>query len=695
MYETKLIDPRVTRFRARARAALRGSLCALCCWMPFAVAGEAGLGEPVTPRSVTVPEEQLAPSPDAGGVTVPEGEPLPSGPITPSQPIDDPSIQLEDKPGADSKKAPGPAVPRALGSPLVNVPGMSPNVNPPDTVGDVGPNHYIQMVNVTDFQIFNKAGVSLLGPADFGLLFPVGTNCRSNTGDPIVVYDHLADRWLLSQFAFPNHMCIAISQTPDPVAGTWFTYEFDVGVFPDYPKFGVWPNAYYMSSYEFPNLGVYAFDRTNMLAGAAAGFVKQTLPVLAGAPGVRDTRILPADLDGPAPPVGTPGIFVRTVDDLQDLANPTDRIEVYTATPVFAAPTSLTFTLVNTLAPAAFQIMVCNRNGQGVRDCIPQPGQVDTLDALSNRPMMQLKFRRFHAHWSMVFNQTIDVGGSIAATALEVAGIRWYELRKTTGNWFIHQQGTYAPQPAGATESQLLHRWMGSAAMDKSGNIAIGYSVTNSDAVSPVFAGIRYTGRHVFDLLGQLPAGEQTILAGVNAQGNANASVEPQRWGDYSALSVDPTDDCTFWYTNHVAGAGGTGARPTRIASFKFSNCGVPVLCGRATANIVGSNSSESIAGTQGRDIIQAFGGNDIVSGLGGNDVICGGKGNDKLTGGKGSDTLRGGKGNDKLRGGKGKDRLFGESGNDAMSGGTGTDLCDGGTGIDTASTCEFTNSVP
>ncbi len=682
MCVAKLTYPRVTCFRARARAALRGALCALCCWMPFAMAaGEAGLGEPVTPKSVTVPPEQLVPSPDAGGVTVPEGEPLPSGPIPPTQPIDDPKLQLEDKPGAGAKKAVGPAVTRLLGNPLVNVPGMSPNVNPPDTVGDVGPNHYIQMVNVTDFQIFNKAGVSLLGPADFGLLFPVGTNCHNNKGDPIVVYDHLADRWLLSQFADPNHMCIAISKTPDPVAGTWFTYEFDHGVLPDYPKFGVWRNAYYMSSYEQTtpgvfDLGVYAFDRAKMLSGAAAGFVKQTLPAL-GAPGVRDTRILPADLDGPAPPAATPGIFVRTVDGQQDPANPTDRIEVYTAAPVFTAPTSLTFSLVKTLAPAAFQIMLCNRNGAGVRDCIPQPGEVDTIDALSNRPMMQLKFRRFHAHWSMVFNQTIDVGGSIAATALEVAGVRWYELRKTTGNWFIRQQGTFAPQPAGATEPQLLHRWMGSAAMDKSGNIAIGYSVTNSNAASPVYAGIRYTGRHVFDLLGKLPAGEKTILAGANAQGNGNATVGPQRWGDYSALSVDPKDDCTFWYTTHVAGAGGTGARPTRIASFRFSNCGVPVKCGRATANIVGSNSSESITGTKGPDIIQAFGGNDRVSGLGGNDVICGGKGNDKLSGGAG------------------KDGLFGESGNDGLSGGAGTDLCDGGTGTDTASTCEIINSVP
>jgi hypothetical protein len=312
-----------------------------------------------------------------------------------------------------------------------------------------------------------------------------------------------------------------------------------------------------------------------MLLGFAAGFMKTAIPAL-GAPGVRDTRILPADLDGSLPPGGRPpSFFVRTVDGQQDPGNPTDRIEIYEALPDWVQLT-FSFSLVHTLAPAPFQTMLCNRNGSGQRDCIPQPtAATNTLDALSNRPMMQLKYRNFGSFEAMVFNQTIDTSGSIPfvlgfTPTEEVAGIRWYELQKSGGAWAIHQQGTFAPQPLGATaERQLLHRWMGSAAMDKDGNIAIGYSVTNSDPDQPVFPGIRYTGRRFDDSLDLLPQGEQIILNGTNAQTQGLGA----RWGDYSALSVDPVDDCTFWYTTHIAGTGGTGPRPTQIASFSFATC--------------------------------------------------------------------------------------------------------------------------
>ena len=237
---------------------------------------------------------------------------------------------------------------------------------------------------------------------------------------------------------------------------------------------------------------------------------------------------------------------------------------------------TFSFTLVDTLTPAPFQTMLCNRNGGGMRDCIPQPTvAINTVDALSNRPMMQLKYRNFGLFEAMVFNQTIDVSGSIPfvlgfTPADEVAGVRWYELRPEAGNWTLYQQGTFAPQPLDATaENQLLHRWMGSAAMDKAGNIALGYSITNSDPTNPVFPGIRYTGRRFDDPLDLLPQGEQVILDGPNAQTQGLGA----RWGDYSALSVDPVDDCTFWYTTHVAGMGGMGARPTQVASFRFDTC--------------------------------------------------------------------------------------------------------------------------
>ena len=199
----------------------------------------------------------------------------------------------------------------------------------------------------------------------------------------------------------------------------------------------------------------------------------------------------------------------------------------------------------------------------------------NTVDALSDRPMMQLKYRNFGSYEAMVFNQTIDISGSIPGALgftpkKEVAGIRWYELRRSGAHWAIYQQGTFALQPLGATaENQLLHRWMGSAAIDKDGNIALGYSITNGDPNAPVFPGIRYTGRRFDDPLDLLPQGEKVILDGPNAQTEGLGA----RWGDYSALNVDPVDDCTFWYTTHVAGIGGAGPRPTRIGSFKFDTC--------------------------------------------------------------------------------------------------------------------------
>ncbi len=261
-------------------------------------------------------------------VTVPEGEPLPTEPPPPRKPIADPVIQLEEEAGEGDRPRTG-----SLSKPIVSFAGITASANPPDTVGDVGRKHYVQMVNATQFQVWNKKGTALTGPVDFGSLWDDGEICRDNAGDPIVVFDHLANRWLLSQFADPNHMCIAISQTPNPAAGTWFLYTFDTGEFPDYPKFGVWPNGYFMSTFEDDELGVYVFDRSKMLIGAAAGFLKTTIPALEQ-PGVRGTRILPSDLDGP-PPSGKspPNYFVRTVDDQQDPDNPTDRIEVYEAVP--------------------------------------------------------------------------------------------------------------------------------------------------------------------------------------------------------------------------------------------------------------------------------------------------------------------------------------------------------------------------
>ncbi len=474
-----------------------------------------------------------------------------------------------------------------LGDPLGVIDGINGGSNPPDTVMDVGPNHVIQMVNATSYQVFDKHGNSLTTALSFGALFPAASPISANLGDPIVVYDHLADRWVLSQFGrnadtTGGYLGFAISQSPDPVGGIdgianngdeWFTYTYDTTDFPDYPKIGVSQDAYYVTTYESPNLGIYAFDRNMMLAGNAGTFLKTTISDLTPSAGYRDTRILPADLDGVSPPPGTPGFFLRTVDDNQDTSDARDRIEIWSAVPDFVGGT-MTFTLIEDLDAGdglnAFDTMLGNRNGQGIRDMIPQPGTIDTIDSLSNRPMMQLKLRNFGTHLALVVNQTIDQQNLVQAQTGynpvdEVAGLRWYELRSTNNgvDWAIQQQGDFAPQIAGlSADNQILHRWMGSTAFDADGNIAIAYSVTNSDNANPIFPGIRYAARLATDPLGQLSQGEQIIFNGTTFQGNADAFVDPQRWGDYAALSIDPTDDHKFWFSTNVANA------VTKISAF-------------------------------------------------------------------------------------------------------------------------------
>jgi uncharacterized repeat protein (TIGR01451 family) len=563
---------------------------------------------PVTPLKVTVSPATLATPPHS--VTVPEGGPAPTEPPPPSEPIADPTAQVEGAAtvapdGLAPESLEAPEAPGQLSAPsFPPFPGLTSGSAPPDTTGAVGRTHFVQMVNATSFQVWDKKGTAKFGPANFGNMWPAGNNCRRNDGDPIVVYDHLADRWLLSQFAAsgfdasnnpiaPFSMCIAISQTSDPTAGTWFLYTFAGATnfpnFPDYPKFGVWPDGYYMSSYEGGNLGIFVFDRANMLLGNAAAMMRTTISTLTPSAGIRDTRILPADLDGPAPAGGTPNFYVRPVDGQQDTGNATDRLEVYEArTDWNASPSTFNFVLVDTLTPAAFNIMNCNRNSSGVpatalRDCIPLPATpAASVDALSNRPMMQLRYRTFGSSQRLTFNQTINVQGSINAVlgftpTNEVAGIRWYELEKTGANWTIRQQGTYAAQPLGTSaENDLLHRWMGSMAMDKDGNIALGYSITNGDSANPVFPSLRYTGRRFDDLLGFMPQGEQVILNGTTTPtGLAN------RWGDYSQMSVDPVDDCTFWYTGHV------DSGVTEIGSFRFDTCGVDLAIEKAASPAV------------------------------------------------------------------------------------------------------------
>jgi hypothetical protein len=426
--------------------------------------------------------------------------------------------------------------------------------SPPDTIGDVGPNHYIQMVNATKVAIYNKAGTLLTPIFDLGTLF-TGT-CASNDGDPVVLYDEIADRWLLSQFASPSHLCFAISQTSDPL-GSYFTYTFNVGSFPDYFKVGVWPSGYYVSANE-SSYTSYAFNRTKMLAGdITANFVKFT---------GEDNFLLPADVDGPtAPAVPGTGLFYTFKDN--SFHGGSDRIELFELTPDFTTPVNSTFTLINTFPVTAFTYTVC---GFFNFDCIEQPGTTQNVDAVSEWPMHRFPYRNFGDHEALVGNFT--VGGGTGEVG---AAIRWFELRNTGSGWTLFQQGTH-------DEGGVHDRFMGSIAIDKAGNIALGYSVS-SNTLSP---SIRYATRAPGDTLGTLQT-EQTLQAGGGSQTGSD------RWGDYSAMSVDPADDCAFWYTNEYYNPSSATNWKTRIGTFEVPGCDIPrtltvSLAGTGTGTVTG-----------------------------------------------------------------------------------------------------------
>jgi N-acetylneuraminic acid mutarotase len=437
---------------------------------------------------------------------------------------------------------------------------------PPDTEGDVGPNHYIQWVNVA-FQVYAKDGTPLLQSPVPGNIFwqGVDSDCaRTNNGDPIVMYDQLADRWFFSQFAFANFpnppftQCVAISATSDPL-GAYFLYQYDVpsNKLNDYPKFGVWPDAYYQTinqfsagSLQFAGAGVFALERDKMLQGLTAQVVYFDLfgvePWFGG--------MLPADLEGIFPPAaGTPGLFAE-VDDSTFSPVPQDQMELWQFHVDWSNPANSTFGLNGTgepnlnLATDPFDINLCNFN----RSCIPQPGTSQGLDAISDRLMYRLQAHVNGNQIDLVGNHTVDADGN------DLAGVRWYDVRTTTGvdNFSIFDQGTYAPDSD--------NRWMGSAAMDASGNIAVGFSVSSS-SVSP---SIRVAGRLASDPAGQLSQGETTMITGSGAQLHPAA-----RWGDYSSLTIDPTDGCTYWYTTEYTAGVSSADWHTRIGHFKFPNC--------------------------------------------------------------------------------------------------------------------------
>ncbi len=435
------------------------------------------------------------------------------------------------------------------------------NVVPPDTNGDVGPNHYVQWVNLS-LAIWDKSGNLLYGPAAGNTLWSgFGGPCQTaNNGDPIVLYDSLANRWFASQFVVPTggpyYQCIAVSATPDPT-GSWYRYAYLWSTFKmnDYPKFGVWPDGYYMSVNQFVNNNwaggaVAVFEREAMLQGLPARMVTFDLFSVDQNFG----GILPADLDGlQAPPSGAPNVFAEWDDATTVFVDPNpnpnvDALRLWNFHVDWNNTANTTFG--NNLQPNLV-IPTLDVNPDYLNQIrIPQKGTNVLLDSISDRLMFRLQYRNFGDHQTLVSNHTVNAASSNT-------GIHWFELRKTSAtDWSMAQEGVFAPD--------ANSRWMGSMAMDHSGDIALGYSVSGPD----LYPSIAYAGRLATDPAGEMAQSEATMITGAGAQ-----TTSFSRWGDYSMMAVDPADECTFWYTQEYYAVTSVMAWQTRIGAFKFPSC--------------------------------------------------------------------------------------------------------------------------
>jgi hypothetical protein len=414
--------------------------------------------------------------------------------------------------------------------------GFTVNSAPPDTNGTVGATQYVQWVN-SSFAIFNKSsGALIAGPTAGNTLWSgFGGGCQTNNdGDPVVLYDKAAQRWVFSQFSVtttPYLQCIAVSTTSDATS-TYNRYSFQYGNFDDYPKMGVWSDGYYetfnmFNGNTFVGADACAYNRTAMLAGSAATQVCFQQGSSVGG-------LLPSDIDGTtAPPAGSPNYMVYFG---------TNNLNLFKFHVDFSTPSNSTFTGPTVIPVAAFSPLC------GGGTCVPQAGTTQQLDSLADRLMYRLAYRNFGTHESLVVNHSVTAGSS--------GGVRWYEIQNPSGTPTVAQQSTFAPDSN--------YRWMGSIAMDQAGDMAVGYSVASS-SLNPT---IRYTGRVPTDPSGTMEA-EVNVVTGTGSQ-----TTSLSRWGDYSAMQVDPVDDCTFWYTQEYIKTNGTFNWNTRIANFKFPSCG-------------------------------------------------------------------------------------------------------------------------
>ncbi|MDX2359276.1 MAG: PKD domain-containing protein [Crocinitomicaceae bacterium] len=437
------------------------------------------------------------------------------------------------------------------------------SVNPPDPTVDVGPNHVVQMINGGSgsyIQVYSKTGVAI-GPQVY---FDNFMSMPGGSGDPIVLYDERADRWLLSEFSSTgNNMHVAISTTPDPT-GTYYTYTFNSpGGFPDYPKYSIWNNEYVITAnVGFPD--IYALDRTSLLAGTPATAQMFNMPNF-GTIGFQTGT--PVSLNGTTlPPAGAPAMVMRIRDDAWTGAA-TDALEIWELDIDWATPANSTFAQTSTLNTAPYESELC---GYTSFACIDQPGNANYLDPLRELLMNRIHYRNFGTHESIVCSHVTDVSGN------DDTGIRWYELRRTGGtggSWAIYQQGTYAPDGDS--------RWMPTIGISATGNIGLAYNVASSS----LFPSIRYTGRKECDPLNVMTEPETEIATGTANNGSG-------RYGDYNAMGLDPSDGETFYMTGEY-NPNGSGAWSTRIGAFSIASCSPQVSFGAATYSVDESSASQ------------------------------------------------------------------------------------------------------
>ncbi|MGA7558576.1 MAG: hypothetical protein WCF61_15185 [Terriglobales bacterium] len=411
-------------------------------------------------------------------------------------------------------------------------------VIPPDTNGAVGDTQFFLITNFA-FNIYNKTtGALEVGPLYINSIWQnFGGQCQSdNGGDPVVLYDHIANRWLLEQLEYTSsyQICFAVSQTDD-ATGAYNLYSYTFNGLTDYPKLAIWPDAYYLAfNYFGPGDGEpCALDSATMQAGGA------NPAMICFSPNSSDMGFLPSDLDGSTlPPSGAPNHYI-------ELGNSNTTLKEYDFHVDFNNPKNSTFTGPNTLTVPVYQVLC----GGGGGACIPEPKGGGLLDAIGDRMMFRNAYRNFGDHEAMVFSHSVGSGGK------QVSAERWYELRSTPpgGNFSVYQAATF--------KSSKDNYWMGSVAMDHNGDMALGFSVDNSTNEDP---SIWLTGRLPSTKLNKL---DKTVVVhtGATVQGNVN------RWGDYSSMSVDPTDDCTLWYAQEYSDGGYNWQ--SHVVSFKFTAC--------------------------------------------------------------------------------------------------------------------------